>query len=979
MGGVDRSGGHGETGSPRAVFAARLAELWEAAGNPTLQRVADATEERMRAARAPGQVRGFSVQRISDWRTGRNVPSRFESFEPVLLTLIRLAQATSGPIPSVLSNRSAWQRLWQAANAEPSSHPVVTTALRRDIDTFVGRSAELHRILDAAGPGRVVSIHTIDGMPGVGKTALVTHAAHLLYDRFPDGRFFVELNAHTPGQTPADPFDVLARLLTDLGIAPGHIPGTLEARSDLWRDRLSHRRVLVVLDDARDHAQIEPLLPTGPECLVLITSRRRLVALDGAVPLVLNTLDPANAADLFCRVAQRIPSGSDTSAVADIVRSCGYLPLAIVLLAGRLAHHPTWTIPGLAAEFATTHDRLGKLDTGHRAVHAAFTTSYADLPPDRQHLFRRLALHPGPDLDAYAVAALNNIPLSAARRALDDLYTDHLIDETAPGRYRLHDLLREYARTLSADDPIDDRTRATDRLLDYYRHTGLTAVHPAGATPADSAPATMPDLSTHASALTWMQAERANLLACLKYAASTGKVSLVVDLTNALTGELRLHGAWQTAILFNKRAPTAGHVNDLSAGLVALGAAEYLADDYAVAADLLQHVLETRVGIGSPAARAFALRTLAWTRLLAGDYAMAADVLQQVLAIYREIGNRSGEASARNLLGCLAFLTGGYAAAIDLFQQALTTYRELGHQSGEAAVLNYLGGVQSMTGDYPAAADTLQQAATIYRGIGRRAEEAFALMLVAWVRYLTGEHQVAADLIQQVLTLYREIDNRSGEAYALNALGWMRHWTGGYPEAAELIQQALAIHQEIDNRSGEASALNNLGRVRYLTGDYAVAADLIGQARAIYDSIGNRVGEAEALANLGSVRYLTGDYQTAAGLMQQALTIYRDAGHRSGETDALNRMGALVAGSGDLRRALAIYDDALCLARRMQSPFEQARALHGSARCRIGLDDRIAAEVDLQEAVALYERTGAVETGSAARDLAALQQELNRC
>ncbi|MFI5783691.1 ATP-binding protein [Nocardia sp. NPDC051570] len=417
----------------------------------------------MRAAKANGQSRSTSVQRISDWRAGRAVPARLESFEPVLVTLIHLAKATPTPVRGELTDVVAWRRLWKAAIAEADTttarremfppRPTVTTALRRDIDTFVGRDVELQRILDAAAPGRVVSIHTVDGMPGVGKTALVTRAAHMLSDRFPDGRFFVELNAHTPGQSPADPFHMLARLLTDLGIAPGHIPDSVDGRCDLWRDRLTHKQVLLVLDDARDHAQVEPLLPAGHGCLTLITSRRRLLALDGAQPLALDILDPGAGVELFCRVAQRSPSGSDTVAVSEIVRLCGYLPLAIVLLASRLAHHPSWTIAGLAAEFGATRDRLGELDAGQRAVRAAFTTSYNNLPPDRQHLFRRLGLHPGVDLDAYAVAALNNIPLTAARHALDTLYTEHLIDESAPGRYRLHDLLREYAHAFVTDDP----------------------------------------------------------------------------------------------------------------------------------------------------------------------------------------------------------------------------------------------------------------------------------------------------------------------------------------------------------------------------------------------------------------------------------------------------------------------------------------------------------------------------------------------
>ncbi|MCM6776375.1 tetratricopeptide repeat protein [Nocardia sp. CDC159] len=977
------SGGQG--GSARALFAARLMELWKAAGNPTLQKVATAADARVSAARAPGRGRGVSVQRISDWRSGRNVPSRFETFEPVLLTLITMARAASGPESHVLVDRLSWQRLWKAAAAEPDTTAAaaaeapaltVTTALRRDTDTFVGRDDEVRRIIAAAGPNRVVSIHTIDGMPGVGKTALVTRAAHLLADRFPDGRFFVELNAHTPGQHPAEPFDVLATLLTDLGIAPGRIPGTLAARRDLWRDRVSDKRVLLVLDDARDHAQIEPLLPTGPGCLTLITSRRRLVALDGALPLALDTLEPDHAADLFCRLAHRDPSGDDIAAVAEIVRHCGYLPLAIGLLAGRLAHHPAWTIADLATDFATTRDRLAELDIGTLAVRAAFTTSYQNLSAQQQILFRRLGLHPGPDLDAYAVAALNDIPLSQARRALEALYTDHLIDETTQGRYRLHDLLREYARTLAEGDPVDDRTRAVDRLFDYYLGTARAATRSAQS---DALPAAAPDVSTLTSALAWMRAERANLLACLKFAASDNQLSRVLDLTKALTGELELHGPWQIAAPYLRRGAGGRHtreiVGDASDTILMpmdLGSADYLTDDCSVAADLLQQVLDTHGDIDA-ATHAFALRILVWTRFLSGDHTLAADVLERALTTFRTLGDRHGEAFALYLLGWLGHLTGDDSVAVELVQQALTIYQDIGNRAGEAFALSVLGTVYTHSGQYPSAADALRRAASIHRETGHRSDEAVVHILWAALHIVTDDYPAAINLLQPVLATYLDMGNRPGEAFILNVLGWIRHVTGDYPAAAELMQQALAIFREIGiNRFGVASTLNNLGRVRYLEGDFEAAEDLIRQAQTIYDTIGNRVGMAETVGNLGWVRYLTGDHSGAEALLRRALTMCRDIDHRAGEIESLNRIGALLTTSGDLRRALSTYHEALRLARRVRSSIEQARALEGSARCRVGLGDRGTAMAELREAVRLYERIGAAETKSAVAFLAEL-------
>jgi hypothetical protein len=202
----------------------------------------------------------------------------------------------------------------------------VTDTLPRDVSTLVDREQELRWIVDAAGPDRTVSVCAVDGMPGVGKTALVTRAAHRLADQFPDGRFFVELHAHTSGQAPAEPIDVLAGLLTNLGVDPRAIPDSLQDRRSMWRDRLAGKRVLLVLDDAKDSAHIEPLLPTGRQCLTLITSRRRLIALDGAMPVPLDPLAPRPATELFCMLARRAHTDSDMAAAREIVWRCGYLP-----------------------------------------------------------------------------------------------------------------------------------------------------------------------------------------------------------------------------------------------------------------------------------------------------------------------------------------------------------------------------------------------------------------------------------------------------------------------------------------------------------------------------------------------------------------------------------------------------------------------------------------------------------------------------
>ncbi|MFI5776082.1 ATP-binding protein [Nocardia sp. NPDC051570] len=786
------------------------------------------------------------MQRISDWRAGRNVPSRFESFDPVLVTLISLSRQVSGPVPRVLSNRSAWQRLWKAASAEPS-RPTVTTALRRDIDTFIGRDGELHRILDAAGPGRVVSIHTVDGMPGVGKTALVTRAAHLLADRFPDGRFFVELNTHTPGQVPVDPIDALATLLTDLGIAPSHMPDSLDARRDLWRDRLSGKRILLVLDDARDHAQIEPLLPAGPECLTLITSRRRLIALDNALPLALNILDPGSAVDLFCRLAHRHLSGGDAAAVAEIVRLCGYLPLAIVLLAGRLAHHPAWTLTGLAAEFVMAQDRLGELDTGDRAVRAAFTTSYDNLPLGRQQVFRRLGLHPGPDFDAYAVAALNDMPLATARRELDALYTDHLVDETAPDRYRLHDLLRVYARDLGATDPAAAREDALDRLHSYYCHAAAMAnrylgrfARP-GSTPSPGPDPAARDLHSVAEAIAWIRLERANFLAFIDYAASHRQPAQAIALIDSLASLLDRDGPWPQVAELHQRA---------------IALAQQIGDQLAEA--------DARVYLGAVCDRS-------------GDHQVAPETFRQALAIYRRLGNRLGQAHALSGLGLLHLRTSAYQDATDLLQQALTIYRDLGDRVGQADVLTSFGVVHWRCGDFPGAVDLLQQALAVIHDLGHL-HELHVLVGLGLVLEQSGDLPAAVDVAQRALTMARALGDRHVEGIALGTLGLERKRSGDIPAAVAMMRQAAMMLRDSGDRAIEAEALNHLGKLLAETHEHESALTQFAATLRLARTIQSPLEEARALEGSARSRASLGDTATAITELRAAIALYQRIG-----------------------------------------------------------------------------------------------------
>jgi tetratricopeptide (TPR) repeat protein/transcriptional regulator with XRE-family HTH domain len=712
-------------------------------------------------------------------------------------------------------------------DAGPGAAAAATRTLPRDVASFTGRQQELEQLAAAAaGAGGVVGIHAIGGMAGVGKTAFAVHAAHRLADRFPGGQIFLPLHGHTPGQQPVDPADALASLLLTAGVPAAQIPPGLEARMALWRDRLAGQQLLLVLDDAAGSEQVLPLLPGSGGSLVLVTSRRHLSALEDATAVSLDTLAAEEAAGLLVRLTGRAGLRPDDPAVSELTRLCGFLPLAIGMVARQLHHHPAWTAAGRAAELAAAVDRLELMATENLSVAAAFNLSYADLTGDQQRLFRRLGLHPGADIDAYAAAALDRTDLSAARRGLEALYDQYLLTEPAHGRYRLHDLIREHARALVGRvDPDRDRDDAIIRLLDYYQHAAARAdaliarqgrPRPA---PADGAiPAAVPALTDQEQALAWARAERAGLLACLDHAAGTGQHARVTALTAALAGLLRHDGPWAEAITRHTAA---------------VQAARQLGD---------------RLG------EANALSDLGVVQRLTGDYPAATQFLEQALGIYRDLSDRLGQANALRELGAVRWLTGDYPAAAQFLEQALSTYRDLGDRLGQANALRELGYVRRLTDDYPAAALVLEQALSIYRDLGNRPGQANALNDLGAVRRLTGDHPAAAQALEQALSIYRDLGNRGGEAEALNERGALHRVSGELAQAEGCHQQALELARAIASSWDEAHALAGLGRCALVGGHATQAEVLLRQALEIFQ----RIGAAEAAGISAELKALTG-------------------------------------------------------------------------------------------------------------------------
>jgi tetratricopeptide (TPR) repeat protein/transcriptional regulator with XRE-family HTH domain len=784
------------------------------------------------------------IHRTAQKDTARLLADALGLAEPVRALFVAAARGR-GPIADVLAaSREA---------APGAAAAAATRTLPRDTVSFTGRGGELGRLLEALTPeaadGVVLGIHAIDGMAGVGKTALAVHAAHRLAGSFPDGQFFLQLHAHTPGQRPVDPADALASLLLTAGLTAQQIPPEPEARAARWRDYVAGKKILLLLDDAAGHDQVRPLLPGTAGSLVLITSRRRLAALGDVAQISLDTLSPEDAAALLVRLSARPGIYAGDDAIGDIARLCGHLPLAIGLLASQLRNHPARTAASVAADLSAARDRLALMHAENVSVSAAFGLSYTDLTPGQQQLFRRLGLVPGPSVDAYAAAALDGTGLDTARRHLDELYDQHLVTEPAPGRYQMHDLLREHARALVAGDDPAETDKAATRLLDYYLHSataagqhfnwGASAIRrPPPAPP----PSDAPDLSATGRAAAWLEAERVNLHAAADRAASQGRALHAVGIPAAIGSFLTMHGHW-----------------DQSAALA-------------------QTALTAARQAGDRPGEADAVTWLGTLQRETGDYPAAAASFAQAMAIYGDLSDGSGRARALNQLGFLQVLTGEYPAAAASHQQAIDIARDIGERVIEANTIITVGLLQQLTGDYPAAAASLELALAMFGDLGDLFGQAQALNCLGVVQQETGDYQAAVASQQQAMALFREFGHRLGQAYALNDLGLVQQDIADYQAAAASHRQALALFRDLGNRLGEAEALNRLGELATRTSATGQARELHTQALAIARDISAAPEEARALEGLGQSHLRDGNAEEAAAHLQQALVIYERIG-----------------------------------------------------------------------------------------------------
>ncbi|GAA1394402.1 BTAD domain-containing putative transcriptional regulator [Catellatospora coxensis] len=652
---------------------------------------------------------------------------------------------------------------------------------------FAGRYAALAR-LDAGlrpGAGRPagVDITAVSGMAGVGKTTLALHWAHRVVAHFPDGQLYVNLRGYDDADA-VSPADALVAFLEALGVPIGRVPSSIDARTGLYRGLLSTRRMLIVLDNARDAGQVRPLLPGAGRCVVVVTSRDQLsglVAAEGARPLTLDVLTAEESTDLLRGRLGADRLAAEPAAVAELVEATGRLPLALSLVAARVAAKPAFPLGAVAAQLRPAEGRLAALADGD--VRRVFSWSHRALSADAAHLLRLLGLHPGPDLTGDAAAALLGRPRAAAAPLLHELTRLHLLTEHQPGRYALHDLLRSYAAELVlASEPAGSRHAASSRLYDHYLHSA----HPAAVllqptwTPVETVPALPANphvpVRDRAEAAAWFSAEHPVLLRVLRQAAETGFERYAGPLAWALAAYL---------------APRGLFAEQLAAQQAALAAAER---------------------IGDLPAQALAGRMLARALMRLGDHDAAEHHVQQALKLYEQIGDLDGLALTLRHLTEHCTARGRLTEALAHSVEALRVSRLIGSGYAEARALNTKGYLHALNGDYRQAVADCTQALAWQRRMADRVGQAATLDSLGFAHHRLGDLAQAVTCYEQSVERFRESANRYHEAETLTRLGEAYEQLADLPAAAEAWQRAKRIYEDLGDPAADA-ARQRLARV----------------------------------------------------------------------------------------------------------------------------------------------------------------------
>ncbi|WP_216870217.1 BTAD domain-containing putative transcriptional regulator [Streptomyces brasiliscabiei] len=718
--------------------------------------------------------------------------------------------------------RELQQRILQAdpGLAEPSAPlapesaaaPVRPAQLPATVPDFTGRAAfvgDLSKVLaEASGAeGQVMAVSALAGIGGVGKTTLAVHVAHGARADFPDGQLYVDLQG--AGARPADPETVLGSFLRALGTADSAIPDSLEERAALYRSVLDGRRVLVLLDNARDAAQVRPLLPGTAGCAALVTARVRMVDLAGAHLVDLDVMSPDEALQLFTKIVGAERVAAEREAALDVVAACGFLPLALRIAASRLAARRTWTVSVLAAKLADERRRLDELQAGDLAVKATFELGYGQLEPAQARAFRLLGLADGPDISLAAAAAVLDLPLEDTEDLLEILVDTSLLESAAPGRYRFHDLVRLYARACAERDeqPPSEQDSAMSRLLDFYLATA-TRVY-AIERPGDRTVAHLErsrydgqEFTSASDALDWLHAEAEPLLACVQQSLGASTLRRAVDLLLA-TIDLAESGAG------SRRYETTA--------LAARDAAAALADARA----------ETRARI-----------TLAQVLSQAGRFEEAEREAERADLVNGTAGDPWTNGTAPNQLGIIAICTARFADAEVFLLRAIEAFQADGNKPGEASAVCNLSRSLASMGRTAQAVELAQRGVEIYDELGLSVRLANARYASGIVLTQAGRLHEALEQLDAALRIFTESRQRLWEGTTHFRVAQVHLAAHRPAQAAQHAEQALAIGC-IGGDWMRANALTLLGRALVALGQSDRARACWREALTMYERNGS--------------------------------------------------------------------------------------------------------------------------------------------
>ncbi|MFD7642399.1 BTAD domain-containing putative transcriptional regulator [Kitasatospora sp. NPDC059795] len=734
--------------------------------------------------------------------------------------------APAAPSSVVPLAPTAWPR------QNPGTPPPST--LPYDIDDFTGRQEELDWFADLLkAPGPAPRLIAVDGMGGSGKTSLAVHLAHRIADKFPDGQVFVDLHGFTPGCEPLRPEAVLDVLLRSFGVNGDQVPEGLAERTAAWRTACANRRLLLVLDNVLDETQILPLIPSSPNCLAIVTSRRRLVNLDGAAQLSIGQLPPEEGVALVERIVGVERCAAEPEAVAQLVSLCGGLPLALRIAAARLRHRRHWTFGHLVMRLSVRPTGLDELSTGDRDVVESLKLSFLVLRPEQQRAFRLLGLNPGSDIEVGAAAALFGTAFEEAERILESLIDVHLLEQPEFGRFSFHDLVRDFARSLAASsaEPQEDAARFA-ALVDYYvaaAEAAADVLFPGRlrylAEPVPAEPYVLPAW-TPQLALKWFDRERRNLIALLRAASDAGLHRQAAGLPRNLGAYLTLQEHPQELL----------EVNEIS-----VAAARRLGDK------LLLRLSLTNAGLGH------------WLSGLCGK---GIKYLEEALELAIEIGDRHGQAACLSRLGSFHNSLGRSQEALHYLRRALPILRSLSDHREEANALNAISSALNVLCQHKEAEKAAFMALKLGRRMSNLSDEALALLNIAEAQLGLAEWEMAIHRFQQAADTYAQLRNTTmvcvvdaWRAYALRRAGHAK-------QAMDLAERVLAV--EIGSPMRRAAIANLLGAVLLGEGYEQRAEDQHESARRDAGAVENIFELALALDGLAAVALRSGRPGAAA-------------------------------------------------------------------------------------------------------------------